>query len=177
MEQFFHIGTITSPHGVRGDMKVYPTTDDPERFLVLEKVIVRKNGREAGQEIRGVSGVRFLKNMVILHLEGISDRNAAELYRQRELYVPREDAVPLDEDEYYVADLIGMDVYREEGRLGRLREVMQTGANDVYVVDSPEFGEVLIPAIKACIMKVDPAEGRMNVHLLPGLIDERKEKK
>ena len=146
-------------------------------YLDLEKVIVRKNGTEAGQEVHEVSNVRFIKNMVILHLDGVADRNAAELYRRRELYVPREDAVPLDEDEYYVADLIGMDVYREEGLLGKLREVMQTGANDVYVVDSPEFGEVLIPAIKACIMKVDPAEGRMDVHLLPGLIDERKEKR
>lgn len=177
VEQFFHVGTITSPHGVRGDVKVFPTTDDPERFLDLDKVILRKNGREAGQEIREISNVRFIKNMVILHLEGVPDRNAAELYRQWELYVPREDAVPLSEDEYYIADLVGMKVYREEGFLGTLREVMQTGANDVYVVDSPEWGEVLIPAIKACIMKVDPAEGRMDVHLLPGLIDERKEKK
>lgn len=175
MEQFFHVGTITSPHGVRGDLKVYPTTDDPERFLDLEKVILRKKAGGSGEETRKVSNVRFLKNMVILHLEGIPDRNTAELYRQCELYVPREEAVPLDEDEYYIADLIGMEVYREEGRLGTLRDVMQTGANDVYVVDSPEYGEVLIPAIKACIINVDPAEGRMDVHLLPGLIDERME--
>ena len=175
MEQFFHIGTITSPHGVRGDVKVFPTTDDPERFLDLEKVILRKRGREAGQEIHEISQVRFLKNLVVLHLDGIGDRNAAEGYRQWELYVPREEAVPLEEDEYYIADLVGMEVYREEGRLGVLREVMQTGANDVYVVDSPEFGEILIPAIKTCIRKADPAGGRMDVRLLPGLIDERKE--
>ena len=178
MEQFFHVGTITSPHGVKGDVKVYPTTDDPERFLDLEKVIIGKKGQEAAsREVRAVSHVRFLKNMVILHLEGIPDRNAAETYRQWELYVPREDAVPLEENEYYIADLIGMCVYSEEGLLGTLREVMQTGANDVYVVDSPVHGEVLIPAIKACIIKVDPADGRMDVHLLPGLIDERKEKR
>ena len=177
MEQFFHVGTITSPHGVRGDVKVYPTTDDPERFLDLDTVLLRKDGRETGQESRGVSNVRFLNNMVNLHLEGVSDRNTAELYRRWELYVPREKAVPLMEDEYYIADLVGMSVYREEGFLGTLREVMQTGANDVYVIDSPEFGEVLIPAIKACIIKVDPAEGRMDVHMLPGLIDEREKNK
>ena len=177
MERFFHIGTITSPHGVRGDVKVYPTTDDPERFLDLDRVILRKNGSETNREIRQISHVRFMKNMVILHLEGIQDRNTAELYRQWELFVSRENAVPLQENEYYIADLVGMKVYQEEEFLGTLREVMQTGANDVYAVESPKWGEVLIPAIKACIMKVDPAEGRMDVHLLPGLIDERKEKK
>ena len=175
MEQYFHIGTITSPHGVRGDVKVFPTTDDPERFLALREVIIRKNGTAEGQEIRGIRNVRFLKNMVILHLEGIADRNEAELYRQRELYVSRENAVPLEENEYYIADLIGMKVYQHEELLGTLREVMQTGANDVYAVESPAYGEVLIPAIKACIIKVDLSGGRMDVELVPGLIDERKE--
>ena len=172
MEQFFHVGTVTSPHGVRGDVKIYPTTEDPARFLDLDEVILRRNGKE---EIRGISHVRFLKNLVVLHLEGIDDRNAAEPYRGWELYVTRENAIPLEEGEYYVADLIGMDVYTEKDKLGILTDVMQTGANDVYVVDSPRYGEVLIPAIKACIINVDPEGGRMDVHLLPGLVGERKD--
>ncbi len=176
MEKFFHVGTITSPHGVRGEVKVYPTTDDPERFLDLETVILRKSEQEAGRTY-GILKVHFLKNMVLLLLEGIEDRNTAELLRGYELYVSREDAVPLHENEYYIADLIGMEVYTEKERLGILQDVMQTGANDVYVVLSERYGEVLIPAIKACIMKVDVAQGRMDVHLLPGLIDEREEKK
>ena len=176
MEQFFHVGTITSPHGVRGEVKVYPTTDDPERFLDLKTVILRKRENEPGK-VYGIARVHFLKNMVLLQLEGIDDRNTAELFRGYELYVPREDALPLHEDEYYIADLIGMDVYTETEKLGVLKDVMQTGANDVYVVRSGRYGEVLIPAIKACIMKVDVACGRMDVHLLPGLINEREEEK
>ena len=175
MEQFFHIGTITSPHGVRGEVRVYPTTDDPDRFLDLENVILKRSEKDTG-ETRKIRRVHFLKNMVLLQLEGTEDRNSAELLRGCGLYVSREDAVPLEEDQYYVADLIGMDVYTETERLGVLREVLQTGANDVYCVQSPQYGEVLIPAIKACIMKVDVEAGRMDVHLLPGLISERKEK-
>ncbi|MCF0146470.1 MAG: 16S rRNA processing protein RimM, partial [Eubacterium sp.] len=86
----------------------------------------------------------------------------------------REDAVPLGENEWFIADLIGMDVYTEDGLLGKLTDVMQTGANDVYCVQSPVHGEVLIPAIKQCIMNVNVEGGRMDVHLLPGLIQERK---
>lgn len=167
LEQFFHIGTVTSPHGVRGDVKVYPTTDEPDRFLDLKDVILRTNGRE---EIREISHVRFLKSLVVLHLNGIEDRTSAELYRNWELFVSRENAIPLEEGEYYVADLIGIKVYTEKEHLGILKDVLQTGANDVYVVESAQYGEVLIPAIKECILHVDPAGGRMEVHLLPGLV-------
>ena len=176
MEQFFHVGTITSPHGVRGEVKVYPTTDDPERFLDLKQVILRKKENDPG-ETRGIRKVHFLKNMVLLHLDGVEDRNAAELLRGLELYVPREDAVPLQEDEYFIADLIGMKVFSDGEEFGVLKDVLQTGANDVYAVMSPRFGEVLIPAIKPCIINVDIVEGRMDVHLLPGLIDESEKKK
>ena len=167
LEQFFHVGTVTSPHGVRGDVKVYPTTEEPDRFLDLKDVILRRNGKE---EIREISHVRFLKRLVVLHLNGIEDRTAAELYRNWELFVSRENAIPLEEGEYYVADLIGLKVYTEKEQLGILKDVLQTGANDVYVVETSRYGEVLIPAIKECILHVDPAEGRMDVHLLPGLI-------
>ena len=173
MEQFFHVGTITSPHGVRGDVKVYPTTDEKERFLDLKSVILRKDAQDEG-ETKKIFHVRFLKNMVILQIEGTPDRNAAELLRGMELYVPREEAIPLSENEYYVADLIGMEVSTEEGVLGILEEVIQTGANDVYQVRSPRYGEVLIPAIRECIRNVDIENGRMQVHLLPGLSDEGK---
>ena len=173
MEQFFHIGTITSPHGIRGEVRVFPTTDDPARFLDLKSVILKRNESESG-EVKKIQGVRFQKNMVLLLLEGINDRNAAETLRKIELYVAREDAVPLGENEWFIADLIGMDVYTEDGLLGKLTDVMQTGANDVYCVQSPVHGEVLIPAIKQCIMNVNVEGGRMDVHLLPGLIQERK---
>ena len=112
--------------------------------------------------------------MVILKLSGIDSMNDAEPFRQWDLMIPRGQGVPLGEDEYYIADLIGMEVLTEEQeRLGTITDVMQTGANDVYVVGSDTYGEILIPAIKACILQVSVRENRMTVHLLPGLVPGR----
>ena len=171
MEDFLKVGAVTAPHGVRGEMRVYPTTDDPDRFRSLEEVILQKDGR---REPRKILSVKFSKNMVILKLAGIDSMNEAEKYRNWDLMVPREKAVPLGENEYYIGDLIGMEVSTEEGKLlGHIEDVMQTGANDVYVVTSEEYGEILIPAIRACIRKVDVEGNSMTVELLPGLLPER----
>ena len=168
MEQFFKVGVITSTHGLKGEVKVFPTTDDPERFYDLEKVILRHKREE---KILEVEHVRFFKNMVIVKFKGINDINQIETYRQAELYVSREDAITLEEDEYYIADLIGLQVYTEDGVLfGTLKDVMQTGANDVYIIEREDGTEVLVPAIGECILHVDPEGGRMDIHLLPGLI-------
>ncbi len=169
MEKFLKIGAVTTTHGVRGEMKVFPTTDDPQRFLDLDEVILT-NGKQS--ETHSIVGVKFVKNLVILKLEGIESMDEAVRYRSWDVMIPREKGVPLKENEYYVADVIGMTVRTEDGKLfGTLKDVMETGANDVYVVQTKEHGEVLIPAIKACIMRVNVEEGEMTVHLLPGLID------
>jgi len=169
MEKFLKIGAVTTTHGVRGEMKVFPTTDDPQRFLDLDEVILT-NGKQS--ETHSIVGVKFFKNLVILKLEGIESMDEAVRYRSWDVMIPREKGVPLKENEYYVADVIGMMVRTEDGKLfGTLKDVMETGANDVYVVQTKEHGEVLIPAIKACIMRVNVEEGEMTVHLLPGLID------
>ena len=169
MEKFLKIGAVTTTHGVRGEMKVFPTTDDPQRFLDLDEVILT-NGKQS--ETHSIVGVKFFKNLVILKLEGIESMDEAVRYRSWDVMIPREKGVPLKENEYYVADVIGMTVWTEDGKLfGTLKDVMETGANDVYVVQTKEHGEVLIPAIKACIMRVNVEEGEMTVHLLPGLID------
>ncbi|MEE0955741.1 MAG: ribosome maturation factor RimM [Eubacterium sp.] len=163
------IGVLTSPHGIKGEMKVYPTTDSAERFRDLEKVTVMRHG--AGTEMK-VEGVRFFKNMVILKLSGIPDRNTAEEYRRCDLMIPREDAVKLEENQYFVGDLIGMKVFTENGEeFGLLYDIIETGANDVYVIKTAKYGDVMLPAIKDCILDVDPEQGRMKVHLLPGLVD------
>ena len=122
---------------------------------------------------RKVQRVKFFKNMVILKLEGIESMNDAELYRQCDLLVDRENAIPLEEGEYYIADLIGLRVISDEKEdLGKLTDVMQTGANDVYVVEGPAHGEILIPVIDDCVLDIDLEKGEVLVHLLPGLIDE-----
>lgn len=172
MEKFLKVGAVTAPHGVHGEIRVFPTTDDPGRFDDLDEVILE---RKSGRETHAVESVKYIKNMVILKLSGIETMDEAQLCRGCSLYVPREKGVPLAENEYYIADMIGMRVYTDDEKIfGRLTDVMQTGANDVYVVHSDEYGEVLIPAIKACIMNVDVEAGRMTVHLIPGLTDEKR---
>lgn len=169
MEQLLRVGVISSTHGVRGEVKVYPTTDDVNRFKKLKKVVL-DTGREYVE--LEVSGVKFFKNMVILKFKGIDNINDIEKYKGKDLLVHREDAVTLGENENYVADLIDLKVVTEEGQeLGYLKEVMETGANDVYVVETEDGKEILLPAIRDCILDVDLTEEIMTVHLMPGLLD------
>ena len=166
MEDLLKVGVITTTHGVRGEVKVYPTTD-PERFPELDYVLL-----DTGREKRKleIEKVRFFKNLVILKFKGIDNINDIEMYKQRELWIPREEGQDLEEDEYYIGDLIGMDVYTQTGKFGILKDVIETGANEVYVIDSIEHGEVLVPAIKQCIRRVDVEAGKMEIFLLKGLI-------
>ena len=168
MEDYFKIGIITSSHGVRGEMKVYPTTDDARRFKKLKQVFVET---KEGFKVFEVESAR-VSDKVLLKLKGIDTPEEVVKYRQRGIFVDRKNAVRLSKDEYFIADLIGIKVICDDGKeLGVLKEVMPTGANDVYVVSMDEDKEVLIPAIKDCILDVDVEEGFMKVHLLDGLLD------
>lgn len=172
MEDLLQVGIITTTHGVRGEIKVFPTTDDQERFKKLKNVLLDTGKEKLSLEI---AGVKFFKNMVILKFKGIDSINDVEKYRKCALYVTRENAVALEENEYFIADLIDMEVVTdEEERLGTLVDVMQTGANDVYVVKTESGEEILIPAIRDCIRSVDVENGQMCIHLLPGLRDINK---
>ena len=168
MEDLLKVGVITTTHGVRGEVKVYPTTDEPERFLDLEYVLL-----DTGKELRrlDIKNVRFFKKLVILKFDGIDNINDIEKYKRCSLYVTREHAVALEEDEYFIADMIGMEVCTEDGNIfGTLKDVIETGANDVYVIENAEHGEVLVPAIKECIRSVYIEKGQMMIHLMDGLI-------
>ncbi len=168
MEQLLQVGVITSTHGLRGEVKVFPTTDDPGRFKKLKEVIL-DTGKE--QQTVGIESARLFKNMVILKMKGFDRIEDVENLRQKSLYVTREHAVKLKANEYFIADLIGMEVYTDqEEHLGVLKDVLQTGANDVYVVETEQYGQILIPAIRDCILDVQVEEARMKVHLLDGLI-------
>lgn len=183
MEDLLQVGVITTTHGVRGEVKVFPTTDDVKRFKKLKKVLL-----DTGKELLNleVVQVKFFKNLVILKFKGIDNINEIEKYKGKSLFVTRENAVKCEKDEYFIADLIGIEVTTEEGQLlGAVTDVLQTGANDVYVIEideqsiyadkiSPNGGkkEILIPAIKDCILHVDMEERKMEIHLLPGLIEE-----
>lgn len=148
-------------------MKVFPTTDDPARFKKLKQVILDDGKQQIDLEI---ASVKFFKNMVILKFKGIDNINDVEKYRRATLLVTRENAVPLAENEYFIADLIGLSAVSDEGEeLGTITDVLQTGANDVYVVTTPQKEEILVPAIRECILAVDLDARRMQLHLLPGL--------
>lgn len=167
MSDLLQVGVITSTHGVRGEVKVFPTTDDPARFKKLKQVILDDGKQQIDLEI---ASVKFFKNMVILKFKGIDNINDVEKYRRATLLVTRENAVPLAENEYFIADLIGLSAVSDEGEeLGSITDVLQTGANDVYVVTTPQKEEILVPAIRECILAVDLDARRMQLHLLPGL--------
>ena len=169
MENLLQVGVITTTHGIRGEVKVFPTTDDPKRFLDLKNVILDDGKTTLDLEIQNV---KFFKNLVILKFKGIDNINDIEKYKKAGLYVTREDAVELEEDEYFIADLIGMDVISEEGeQLGTISDVLQTGANDVYVISSKGQKDLLLPAIHECVLDVNVEERTMKVHLMPGLRD------
>lgn len=169
MEKLLQVGIISSTHGIAGEVKVYPTTDNPKRFKKLKSVIL-----DTGKEKREleVCQVRFFKQMVILKFREFQSINEVECFRGSSLYVTRENAVKPGRDEYFIADLIGMSVTSTEGEdLGSLADVIQTGANDVYVVEKEGCPQLLLPAIKECIRSIDMEKGEMTVYVMPGLRD------
>ena len=169
MEDLLQVGIITSTHGIRGEVKVYPTTDDPRRFRRLKEVVLDTGREKLNLEIEGV---KFFKQFVILKFKGLDNINDIEKYRQKSLYVTRKNAVRLQRDEYFIADLIGLKVQDEDGtELGTVKDVIETGANDVYEVEMADGRSLLLPAIKQCIMNVDVENGMMQVHVLEGLLD------
>ncbi len=169
MEDKFQVGIIASTHGVRGEVKVFPTTDDVKRFKRLKNVLL-----DTGKEFFEweIEGVKFFKQFAILKFKGIDNINDIERYKGKSLYVTRENAVRLRKDEYFIADLIGIKVFDEnEEELGVLKDVIETGANDVYSIEMSDARELLLPAIKECILDVDVENATMKVHVLDGLLD------
>lgn len=170
MEEKLRVGVISSTHGVRGEVKVFPTTDDLERFKRLKRVILNTGKEEIELEIENV---KFFKKFAILKFKGIDNINDIEKYKGKELYVTRENAQRLKKNEYFIADLIGIRVTQDTGRyLGVLKDVLETGANDVYSIEMEDGKELLIPAIKQCILEVKTEAGEMKVHLLDGLLED-----
>lgn len=164
------VGVITQTHGIKGEVKVFPTTDDATRFKKLKEVIMDTDRERLHMEIESV---KFFKQYVIVKFKGYDSINDVERYKNAKLYVTRDKAVHLKKDEYFVADLIGMQVVTEEGEtFGTLKDVMATGANDVYVVkrDDGNEAEVLLPAIRECIKKIDMETGVITVHIMDGLL-------
>jgi 16S rRNA processing protein RimM len=164
--EFIVIGQITKPHGVRGEVRVMPHTDEPERFSWLEYVYV---GETAPKKM-AVEQARVHQGMVLLKLTAVSDRLAAESLRGEWLMVPEDEALPLEEGEYFLFQLEGLEVYSTEGEwLGILTSIIETKANNVFVVQDAQGEELLLPDTDEVIQDIDFDNGRMTVVLLPGL--------
>lgn len=176
----FEIGTIAGSHGIRGDVKVYPTTDDISRFRKLKTVLVNIGGKD--QEIK-VSGVKYAGSLVVMHLEGYNTPEEVRTLRNKPIMVLRKDAIQLPEGQYFIGDLVGMAVYTDAvvstlaevndatTRYGTLTDVIKTGANDVYELTREDGKAVLLPVIDDTIVEVRVEEARILVHILPGLED------
>lgn len=171
MEKLLKVGVISSTHGLKGEVKVFPTTDDAKRFRQLKEVLL-----DAGKESLWlkIEQVKFFKQFVILKFQGLDSIDEVEKYRGKELFVTRENAVKLRKDEYFIADLVGIDVVSEEDALkGKLKNVILTGANDVYEIALEDGRELLLPAIKECVLSVNLEENVMKIHILDGLLEEK----
>lgn len=170
MEDRFQVGVISSTHGIKGEVKVFPTTDDSKRFLKLKTVFMKTKQGELELEVQHV---KFFKKMVIIKFKEFNDINEVECYKGNGLYVDRKNAVTLKKGEYFIADLIGLQVFDElDILLGTIEDVIQTGANDVYVVKMKDEKELLLPAIKECILNIDIENKKVDVHVMEGLLPQ-----
>jgi len=165
--RFLVIGKILRAHGVRGEVRVLPHTDNPKRFSWLEEVYV---GERDPKPI-AIEGVRFHKELVLLKLVGYDFRDQTDTLKGEMLLVPMENAIPLEDGEYYLFQLLGLDVYTDEDQhLGVLKDVIETGANNVFVVNGEGKKDILLPDTKEVVTEIDFDNGRLTVHLLPGLL-------
>lgn len=171
MREILHVGKIVGAHGLKGEVKVLPYTDDPARFKQLNECLLVSED-EKNRTPTQAESARFLQDLVLLKLRGIDDRTAAEGLRGLLISVKREQAMPLAPDTWFVCDLVGCQVYDEQhGWLGELRDVLQHGASDLYVVAQPERADLLVPVLKSVLKKVDLDRRRVDVSLPEGLFE------
>ena len=166
MDKQIIIGKIVAPHGVRGDIRILPLTEKPDLFLDLEYLLL-----EGGKKLT-VKNARFQKRMILVTTKEVTSMNEAELLRDKNIYIKAEDLPELEEDEFYVADLVGIPVYDLEGnQIGTFKDSLSTGSNDVYIIAVPGAKDILVPALKEYFKEINLAEKRIVVKL-PEWTDE-----
>lgn len=167
--EILRIGVVTSPQGVRGEVRVYPTTDELSRFSEVGTLLLEKEGVRS---LRTIESVKQLKGMVALKLSGIDSVEEAEKIRNADLLIRRDQSSPLKEGQYFIGDLLDLLAVREDGtEVGTVEDVLKTGANSVLVIKKKDGKELLLPVIPDCVLSVDSDEGIMTIHVLPGLED------
>lgn len=170
MTDRFQVGVIASTHGLSGEVNVFPTTEDPNRFKKLKEVTLHTNRGE--ELLLHVQSARFFKKFVIVKFKEFNNINEVEKFRGCELTIDRKDALKLEPGEFYCADLIGLDIVDEDGNtLGKVSDIIQTGANDVYEMTSENRDDkVYIPAIKDCVKEINIEKGQIIIHVMDGLL-------
>ena len=163
------IGVVTKPHGLKGEVKVFPTTSEPERFRDCDEVyLVTKNELLTLH----VEGVKYFKKQAILKFKEFNRIEDVEAFHQCDLMVTRDDAIELEEGEYFLYDVPGCKVYDEDDKeIGEVKDVLETGANAVFVIQTTDGKEVLFPVIDECILAVDITNQRVQAHIMPGLLE------
>ena len=169
MTSELEIGQIVNTFGIKGEVKVKPFTDDIKRFDKLKKINIEQKNSKKEYEIENI---KYHKDMVILKLKGIDEIEKAELLRHSYLKIDRNEEEPLEENTYYIVDLLGLSVYTEEGiLLGILDDIYNTGSNDIYVVKDSLGKQTLLPAIQDVIKEIDIENQKIIVHVMKGLLD------
>lgn len=169
MVEYFEIGQISNTHGLKGEMKVRPFTEKNEDYAKLENILVDFNGTLKEYT---VESVRYQKDVVLMKLKGVDDIEEAEKLKGHYIKIPRDSAKKINEDEYFIADLLGCEVYQDETLLGVLDDVFTAGGSDVYVVKRKGKQDLLLPSISSVIKKVDVVNQKVFVEVPRGLEDE-----
>lgn len=169
MQQYIDIGKIVNTHGIKGEVKVVPLTDDPDRFLELKWVYL---GKGTSLQKYNIESVKFFKTFTIIKFVEVQDMNTAEGLKDFFIKIDMENAVKLPKDSYFIFDIIGCKVYEENGSLlGEIKDVLETGSNDVYVVQDENKKEILIPALKSVVREINIQDKKVVVILPEGLIE------
>ena len=164
---FVLIGKFRRPHGIRGEIRMTVLTDFPE--LISPGQVIYAGERYKAYTVRDI---RWIGGDMLVSLKELPDRTAVEIFRNIMVYMKSEDMPELPEGEYFLHQLVGMEVITDQGKkLGILKEILITGANDVYLVQSPEGKDLLLPVIEEVVLDINQESGQILVHIIPGLLD------
>ncbi|MDD4049252.1 MAG: ribosome maturation factor RimM [Clostridia bacterium] len=166
--EYIKVGQIINTHGNKGGLKIYPLTDDVKRFFELKKVHIKIS---EVYSIFTLETVKINKELIILTLEEISDMNEAEKLKNHYLEIPIDEVRPLPEGSFYIFQLVGLEVYEGDKYMGKIKDVLKPGANDLFVVETPENKEIYLPALKSVITRIDFDCKRVDVKIPLGLFD------
>ena len=176
MNKYLQVGKIINTHGLKGEVKVLPLTDNPKRYEFLNEVYMVpkdsvKDDLVLSSDLMRIKNIKYFQDKVILKFDEVDSIEKAEKLKEHYMVIERKDAISLPEDSFFICDLIGCSVYDEQNNfLGDLKEVIQTGSNDVYVIKNDHQNEILLPALKSVIKSIELSQRKVIVEIPKGLL-------